>query len=173
MRIFAQTFLILFLACGAMAQSKRLPKFEDYRVSKVFFGQPARAKIDRDARFYRTRITSGAKEGANFAGHYTFVSWGCGADCRMFAIVDSKTGTVYFPNKGFDEVIRVPFQTDEHFEFRKDSRLLIVSGMRYGADKQDKARVSEDAGKFYYRWTGNRLVLIRSTKLNLRGESPF
>jgi hypothetical protein len=161
-------FLMLILACGILAQSKN-PKFEDYSVSENFSGQPAAAKIfGRDARMYRTRITEGAKSGPNFAGHYTIVKWGCGSDCLGFAIVNAKTGAVYF-SEGFWAVLRVAFQTEEHFEFKRDSQLLIISGSRIPSSGR-KGWSTNDAAKFYYRWTGKRLVLIKSSKLGFQND---
>jgi hypothetical protein len=33
----------------------------------------------------------------NFAGRYVVISWGCGSQCVLMAIVDAKTGIVYDP----------------------------------------------------------------------------
>src|SRR5438105_1150903 len=33
-----------------------------------------------------------APDGPNFAGHYTVVTWGCGTECQMHAILDGRTG---------------------------------------------------------------------------------
>lgn len=170
MKIPGLTLLILLIVCTAAAQTGKLPGFEDYSVPENFTGQPAAAKIvGRDARMYRTRITEDAKNGPNFAGHYTVVTWGCGSDCLGFAIVDAKTGTVYFP-EGFWAVLRIPFQTETHFDFKKDSRLLIISGSRLKSSDQQTSRVSDKAAKFYYRWTGTRLVLIKSAKLDFQND---
>jgi hypothetical protein len=167
MKILVPIFLIVFLACSTIAQSKD-PTFEDYFVAENFRGQPAAAKIlGTDARMYRTRITEGAKGGPNFAGHYTIVKWGCGSDCLGFAIVNAKTGRVYFP-EGFWAVSRVAFQTEEHFEFKKDSQLLVISGSRLKASNQKLSRVSGKPAKFYYRWTGKRFVLLKSSKLDFQ-----
>lgn len=52
----------------------------------------------------------------NFGGHYCFVEWGCGSPCQTSALVDLKTGVVY---DGVDAALG--------YEFRKDSRMLIVN----------------------------------------------
>ena len=41
---------------------------------------------------YRTAITNAGKMEPDFAGHYRVAIWGCGTDCRGFAIVDLISG---------------------------------------------------------------------------------
>lgn len=108
---------------------------------------------------FRTRLRQNAKEGVNFAGHYTLATWGCGSDCHSLAIIDAKTGTVYFsPLISF--VGGQLFQEEDRLQFRKNSRLLVVAG----------AKDDEEIGKFYYEWKSNRLRLLRKTELPL--EKP-
>jgi len=47
-----------------------------------------------EVKLYRTAINREVEEGANFAGHYRFATWGCGTDCQGFAIVDLITGKI-------------------------------------------------------------------------------
>ncbi len=69
------------------------PRFEDYRVSEVFNGQPSPPILATpEQRMFRTRITDGVSKGwgvlrdgregstpgPNFAGHYIAIQWGCG-----------------------------------------------------------------------------------------------
>ena len=97
--------LLLFLLLGlllavteARGQRFSLPRFESYPVSSTFRGKPAPVNLrgHSRAKIYRTVLREGAKEGPNFAGHYTVVMWGCGSDCMEVAVVDAKTGRVYF-----------------------------------------------------------------------------
>ena len=63
----------------------------------VFSGTPATVQFlgaFLDAYTFRTRIRSEVKQGANFAGHYTVVSIGCGTNCANHALVDTKTGRI-------------------------------------------------------------------------------
>jgi len=86
------------LAIRAGFDSDKDPRFEDMPVTEKFAGKPAPVKLlTTEARRYRTVIREGAREGPNFAGHFTIVTWGCGAGCVQFAIVDAKTGLVYSP----------------------------------------------------------------------------
>lgn len=144
-----------FAASGVTSRTDT-PRFEDFPVSEKFTGKPVTVKIlSRDARRYRTVIREGAREGPNFAGHYTIVTWGCGAGCVQFAIVDAKTGAVYSPRfyvaarMHFDEETQQP---DEPLQFRIDSKLLIVSG----------SPNEKNEGIYYYSWNGRRLALIKS-----------
>jgi hypothetical protein len=132
-----------------------LPTFSDYPAKGKFKGKIAKAKIKTPAaKMYRTAITEGAKEGPNFAGHYTITTWGCGASCHAFAIVDANTGTVYTQDLyvvaglGLDEDL----QNRPMLDYRPDSRLLIVTGSRNETSQ----------GQYFYKWENNRLVLIRS-----------
>ena len=132
------------------------PRFEDMPVTEKFAGKPAPVKLlTTEARRYRTVIREGAREGPNFAGHFTIVTWGCGAGCVQFAIVDAKTGLVYSPR--FYVAARTHFdeetdQPDEPLQFRIDSKLLIVSG----------SPNEKNEGVYYYSWDGKRLALIKS-----------
>src|ERR1700694_5182515 len=89
--------LIFVLHIPASAQHRN-PQFRDYFVADTYRGVPARVnfRISPDARSYRTRLREGAAKGPNFAGHFTIVTWGCGSDCYDIAIVDARTGRVWF-----------------------------------------------------------------------------
>jgi hypothetical protein len=50
---------------------------------------------------FRTRITEAMMQGPNFAGHFTLLTFGCGAGCSMGFVADNETGQVYdFPFGG-------------------------------------------------------------------------
>ncbi len=75
---------------------------------------------DRDFRSYRTRIKNAVSNGMNFSGHYSFVTIGCGTECRFGFVVDLRTG----------EVFDFPYGGEEHYQmdlrFSPSSRLLKV-----------------------------------------------
>jgi hypothetical protein len=132
-----------------------LPTFADYPATGKLKGKPARARIrTKDARMYRTAITEGAKEGPNFAGHYTIVQWGCGTACLGFAIVDANTGRVtmspFYVGMGYD--LGDELRERDLIEYKLDSRLLIVTGTR-----DDRGQ-----GQYFYAWDGKRLKLVRT-----------
>ena len=162
MRAVSLIFLLTLMATNVAAQESRPPGFAEYAVSEKFGGSPAPAKIQgKWARLFRTRIRLGAQEGPNFAGHYTLVTWGCGSDCILFAIVDARSGRVYTP-PSFAGISRVPSQEEDPLQFRIDSRLLIIAGSRVFREGQNG---DDRAAKFYYKWAGGRLVLLRRSKL--------
>jgi len=67
---------------------------------EIYEGTPAKVDFSRDPWYktYYTMITTQVDEGPNFAGHYTFASWGCGTECLNYVIVDTITGKIaYIP----------------------------------------------------------------------------
>jgi hypothetical protein len=158
MRILSRiAVVILVLAGGVLAQQNRLPRFEDFPASEEFKGKVAPVKLSSArARKFRTVLKENASKGVNFAGHYVIATWGCGADCLEFAIIDARTGRVYF-TPSLLTVAGLPDQKEDRLQFRKDSRLLIVVG----------ARNEEGGGKYYYEWKNNQLELRRSVETNV------
>lgn len=91
--------------------------FNDVKVN-VYKGKLTEVRLETQlARMYNTRITETySSEGVNFAGHYCFVSWGCGSPCKMSAIVDAQTGKVYpGPNGTLG------------YTFKTDSRMVLLN----------------------------------------------
>ena len=151
---------VLLAAADSSAQKARArePRFEDYPAAR-FTGRPAPAAISgRRARRYRTMIRTQAAEGPNFAGRYTVATWGCGTGCLQFAVVDARTGRVYFHPQA-ETVGAVSYQDEERLQFRPDSRLFVVSGQLLGRGG------FEDEGKFYYEWKNNRFRLLRKGRV--------
>jgi hypothetical protein len=144
--------LILVFALTGTASSQRWP-FQDYP-AKVFQGTPSRPKLETPlARKHATIIRREAKRGANFAGHYRVIAWGCGTSCAVYVIVDERTGTVFEPleiSKGVDLGVSAP-------QFRVDSTLMIVANCPspeiYGLQSCER--------KFYI-WGGSQMRLIKS-----------
>jgi hypothetical protein len=91
-------FLIALALCGvANAKADDLPKFSQFPAREYSGGPTGRLDLsDPHAYSYRTRLREGAKQVANFAGHYTVVKWGCGTDCATGAIIDAFTGNFVF-----------------------------------------------------------------------------
>lgn len=138
-------------------QDPTAPRFEDYAVPPRFKGRPANVNLrsHREARQWRTRLREGAKEGPNFADHFTVVTWGCGTDCVAIAVVDARNGNVYMP-EALHTLSTVNIHDavldDDVLPFRMDSRLLVAVGMPNEDTKQ--------RGVSYYEWTGTDLRLI-------------
>lgn len=144
------------------------PSFRDYRVKKIYHGDPATPVITKEFRGFRTRIREGAKSDVEFAGHYTIPRWGCGTDCNGFVIVDSISGTVY---DGFG-VAGLPFRWVEErggdeamprMEFYPNSRLLKINACPN----------EEDCGLYDYEMVdGTGLKLLRVELLSKESQSP-
>lgn len=154
--------LVFGLAISAFAQTGRVPTLAQYRATV----EKARAKsIDfrnsPGARSFRTRLTEGLREGVNFAGRYILTGWGCGTGCISGAIIDARTGRVYFP---IQLAAMAAGTTDdggyieEPLRYQKNSRLLIITGV----PGTPEGRPELSMGEYFYEWRNNRLRLIHS-----------
>lgn len=104
---------------------------------------------DKETKKYRSVISFGAKKGANFSGHFSLVTWGCGTDCHQFAIVDMENGMV-FMSKSINLVSGVMGNDDDRILFKKNSSLIIFSGS-----------INDDIeGKFFFQWKQGRLEFL-------------
>ena len=76
-------FFIAIALCGfTNAKADQVPKFSQFPAREYSRGPTGRLDLsDPHAYSYRTRLREGAQQGANFAGHYTVVTWDCGTDC--------------------------------------------------------------------------------------------
>jgi hypothetical protein len=105
----------------------------------MYKGKPAPVVLDsRRARLYRTVLREGTKKGPNFAGRYTIVTWGAGLGVFSVAVVDARTGKVYFPP--FREIGNIsygmPFiDKGDNPAWRIDSRLFAFLGRPDSNDK--------------------------------------
>jgi hypothetical protein len=169
--------LILFVlaasAANALAQKKRprargaaaaattrattsaSPRFDDYPAREVYKGRIAPVILDtKRARMFRSRLREDSRQGANFAGHYTVVFWGCGTGCAQLAVVDAKTGRVYWPPIDY---VDIPVSPEDaatpHPNFRPDSKLLVLTRSHYDGRGGRTA--------YYYLFDKNRFRLLR------------
>jgi len=134
---FAYGLVLLFAMTPAFAQNSAVvPDPMQYLANSDFHSRPARPILDtKFARLFRTKILAGAKNGPNFAGHYTLVTWGCGMDSYMFVIVDAVNGKVHIPPVGCITLVEgndVPipgFPKRANPGFRLDSKLLLTIGV--------------------------------------------
>lgn len=136
--------------------------FNMFPVKIIYKGKMAKPDLrtDPDSYGFRTRIREGcAPDTINFAGHYTIVEWGCGAECVQLAVVDRINGRVFYSTR------YIPFDTaDGHWlsQYRNDSRMIIVnSGLLEdypGYCLQNSWRKPE-----IYEWKGNGFVKLKNT----------
>jgi len=155
------SILLWSLPGVAYAQHTRFPRFQDYPVSENFKGKPAPANLRSHpkAPLFRTKLREGAKTGPNFAGHYTLLMWGCGTDCMAVAVIDAKTGRVYF----------APFTVSVSMkgDFRIDSRLFIRNPPErnerpYGAEMLDVYKPS------WHVWKDGRFLQVYPRRIRVR-----
>lgn len=140
----------LALFAGA-ARSAEPPRFEDFADVQPLTGAPVAPDVDGSPRVHRFRtvLREGAARGPNFAGHFTVVSWGCGTDCQVIAIVDATSGAVVF----------APFVSEFGQEFRRESRLLVVNPpAEVGSCASNEA--TEAISTRYYAWDGKGFKLL-------------
>jgi hypothetical protein len=112
--------MIALLLTGLLLATSSAPTFEKFPVPSETIEAP---KVDLKSHpigsKFRTVITDTVKsEGANFAGHFTIATWGCGTNCSLFAIIDLRTGQIsHNPNRILPRGL----------EYRVDSSLLILN----------------------------------------------
>jgi hypothetical protein len=150
-------FFIAIVLAAAQVGSATIPKFDDYRIRDIFRGKPELPVLSTaEALRFGTELRRQAAWGPNFAGHFTLTRWGCGAGCVTGAIIDARTGEVWFPKfcveDAFTSEGRVAIHHSTNFQI--GSELVVATGV-----------VNEgDAGTAYFRWHGGVLSLIRFDK---------
>ena len=175
-----QYFLMLSIYLSLINQPSfafnllELLPFNNYQISKVLIGKPAKVDIKSHphAHKFRTMLRQGVENGVNFAGHYIIATWGCGTSCLELGIIDAHTGKVFFPK----ELVRVIGISAGDFEsvgwteeegdclfktadilsigFRKESSLLVAFGFPHDDSTE------HELGFYYFSWEDNKLELL-------------
>ena len=146
----------LFIVAAPTIIVAQVPSFTDHP-AKVVSSRPKPVRLTtRNARMFRTRLREANRRGVNFAGRYIIATWGCGTGCAQGAVIDSRTGRVYFPKElwgGFGPAMGVSeavYSKYDVIDYRPDSSLLILNG--WGAKKE---------GVRFLVWNGNRFRLVK------------
>ena len=129
------------------------PDFGSYPAPARYGGTPAPVRLrTRRDRLFRTRLREDSREGPNFAGHYTVVFWGCGTGCAQVAVVNAKTGLVYWPPIDW---VDIPAERSvrPNDNYRLDSRLLVLTRSHYDRELSYTA--------YFYVLDRNRFRLVR------------
>lgn len=154
---FAAGWLAWLLPMAAYGQA-HAPHFKDYPVGEHYAGRQVPPKLTpgTEAWYFRTRIREAARGKPNFAGHYILARWGCGAECLSSAIIDVKTGRVYFDDRSiccwFMSNLPEKPADFEPVDFRLNSRLIIFTGLL----NEEGHNVSH-----YFKFEHGKLVAIR------------
>lgn len=163
-RLLALAAMAAALLGGNPASAQEAPNFADYPGAAPFAGRNAVPVLaTSEARRFRTMIRVGAREKPDFDGHYIVASWGCGTDCEMGAIIDAISGKVI----SLPVVAGSPQDAkwnSTHFDYRLDSRLLVMNGM-----------IGEEPpmGSHYFTFDGAKLTRIKTIeKAEKRWGSP-
>jgi hypothetical protein len=143
---------------AASAKKKKTgepPRFGDYPVKEIYRGRVAPVILEgKRARMFRSKLREDARAGTNFAGHYTVVYWGCGTGCAQLAVVDARTGRVYWPPLAYADIPASPEDAAvPHPNFRPDSKLLVLTRSHYDGRGGRTA--------YYYLFDNNRFRLLR------------
>jgi hypothetical protein len=148
----AAPFLMSLLAAANAGAPARAPVFADFLVAEAAPAAPVQADLAShpDARRYRTLLRQ-SKRDSNFAGHFTAITIGCGSSCALLALVDRKTGRVFFPPEFGPMEWGVADQQDYGFSFKVNSRLVRACG--------DPAESGKSACRFY-EWSGTSVRLV-------------
>ena len=161
--VLALIFAFLFLCPNAIAfAKKRIPRFEDYPVTTIYKGKPIPLKLTREEkRVYGEKLQHTIENygEVDFAGRYIVAYWSCGMWCNWSAVIDAKTGKVYW----WDGILSVcwpkldkDFACTENFsnvEYRIDSKLIILFGTRNGVGVR---------GFHYYKFEKGRFIHLKS-----------
>lgn len=138
------------------------PTFSDFPASVVkATARQINLSSHPKARMFRTNLRESLSEGVDFAGRYIVATWGCGTDCQGGAIIDGKTGNVFFPKQLQGTSLGSGDFAEEVVEYKENSRLLIINGYPGGGDGK--------YGIWYYEWTGTTLELLKFVK---KSQSP-
>ena len=126
------------------------PQFSEFPAQTVKITSPKKPILSSNlARRYKTIISNSMADEPNFAGHYRVVAWGCGTDCRGFAIVNLLSGKTYtLPS--LESVDGVMGNDEDRLSYRPDSKLFVINGLRNEVDE----------GKFYYLWKNGKLNFL-------------
>lgn len=175
--------LLLGVAGLAQSRSTGLPRFEGYPAGKIFTGTLVAPKLVTPLeQSCAEQIRDGVKEGygvfrdgkeqtgPNFAGNLIVIQWGCGAPCLRMAIVDARTGDVYYPPISADGVVARSFDLplltvgnvvsrNSEVQFRLNSKLMIIKTTPSQSGRHP-------AYTFYFLWRRNRWTLLRKIPLH-------
>ena len=121
------------------------PAFARYPAGPSWQGKPATPVLATpSARLFRTQLRTQSVGKPDFAGHYKIASWGCGAPCIDWGMVDLKTGHVVMGDR-YGDVDHMYVMADV-LVYRPDSRLFVIIGA--------PSEKPERRGYTYLLWTG-------------------
>ncbi|MDR3414637.1 MAG: hypothetical protein P4L83_00490 [Nevskia sp.] len=154
---FGRGLVAVLALAWAAARADGVPAFADYAVTEKFAGPVAKLDLStRRGREFRSALQDAAAQGPNFAGHYVLAQWGCGGGCFSWAVIDARTGKVWFApfTVSAPECPEGAQFCDPSLEFKPDSELVVATG----------ARNEAGAGQYFYRWHEGKLWLVKAVE---------
>ena len=139
------------------------PRFEDYPVVKTHKGKIASLRLSKYEEADRVRLQWAVdNQKVNFAGHYIVTNWSCGMWCSSFAVIDAKTGKVYWWNGSLQVCfphLDNEFDCNENFENienKIDSKLIVFFGFGF------ENNADGERGFHYYKFENGRFIHLKS-----------
>jgi hypothetical protein len=176
-------FYTLTVSAWAQIHTGGLPQFEDYPAGEIFTGMAAAPRLVTPVeQSYADQIRDGVEKGywvfrdgkeqkgPNFAGNLVVIQWGCGAPCMRMAIVNARTGDVYYPPISFNGVgarsFDLPLLTignsvpqNSKVQFRPNSSLMMIQATPGKSGRHASYT-------YYFLWRYNRWTLVRKVPLD-------
>lgn len=176
--------LLLLVGCvRSQGYSGAPPRFEEYPASEIFTGTPAEPKFATPAeQSYADQIRDGVEKGygvfrdhreqrgPNFAGRLIVIQWECGAPCLRMAMVDARSGHLYYPPISIDGagarnfglpllMVGDSVSRNPEVQFLANSSLMIVK-----ATPNQSGR--HPSYTYYFLWRRNRWTLLKRVPLD-------
>lgn len=161
------TYVVLLAAISRTALASRQhsqkdipPSFQEYAIEVAEIRNPRLdLKSHPVGRTFPTVLRRGVRQnGVNFAGRFSLVEWGCGSDCRWFAIIDLRNGRIYRESS---------FVLLRGAQYRADSALFVANPRYPGADN-----FLADVPTSYWVWQNGALsCLYPSSACKTRGTA--
>ncbi len=155
MKTLITTLSVLSIACWTQAKADQ-SAFDQYKLSNsdIYQARPAPVKLSSypNADNFKTALTKGAKNGPNFAGHYTIVSVGCGEQCQDNWLIDARDGKIYdrFPSK-------------LGTKYQLDSSMLVVNPPN---SNETNSLVTSDVKTVYQVWEDDRFRVVNTVAMS-------
>ena len=145
---------LLFLPLLAQAA----PQFKDYPV-EMYDGVRHEVVLNKETSSFKTIFKKAAKYPVNFAGKYVIQSFGCGAMCESYMMIDIKTGKTSIRD---DLMVNLSDPTCDNSLYFKPNSLLLVQAI--SSEKEGQCSVN------YYVEENGKLKLIETQPFVKKGE---
>jgi hypothetical protein len=121
--LFAIIFAVLLVCSGPIIfAQKRVPRFENYPVTKIYRGKVAQLKLTKWDEAWRERFQWAIENlEVDYAGHYILYTWPCGSECLTGVAINAKNGRVSWLD------VRLNHHVEKPVDFRINSSLIILS----------------------------------------------